>query len=91
MIWIGGLYVYFSVWIQNVFNLTIIVFYIGEKFSFCAFCGSGDIYGGVLSGCKICPYVVTSMFVICCVVVFNKIYISADFVYFYKRYLELYL
>ena len=36
-VWFGGLYVYFSIWISNVLNLMIFVFYIGEKFSFCVF------------------------------------------------------
>ena len=36
-VWFGGLYVYFSICICNVFNLMIIVLYIGEKFSFCVF------------------------------------------------------
>ena len=34
---------------------------------------------------------VTSLLADVCDVMFNKIDISADFVYFYKRYLELYL
>lgn len=40
---------------------------------------------------KYTPYMGISLFVGVCVVVFNKIDISADFVYFNKHYLKLYL
>ena len=49
------LYVYFSICICKVFNLTIFIFYIGEKFSFCVFWALVIYRVGVLSGCKICP------------------------------------
>lgn len=54
-VWFGGLYVYFSVYICNVFNLTIIVLCGCKNFSFCVFWGSSGIYGGVLSRCKVYP------------------------------------
>ena len=91
-VWFDGLYVYFSIYICNVFNLTIVVLGMGEKFSFCVF------WVVVIYRVVFCQYVKYTPYIwvlLCllsvCVVVFNKIYTRADFAYFYKRYLELYL
>ena len=69
------IYVYFSICACNVFNLMIIVLYIGEKFSFCVFWVSSDIQGGVLSGCKIYPlygyFSVGYLFVLLCLLKFT--------------------
>ena len=67
----------------------IFVLPISEKFSFCIFLVVVICRVVFCQDVKYTPYMGTSLLVGVCVVVFNKIDISVDFVYFNKRYLKL--